>query len=398
MAIGVQSAPPAPPRKRPTSKRGATVAPPHQMSAWRGTLIILLAFCMVGIVPLVIVAEATGHLAFPSFSLPLSNPFSATTPTPTDAPDLALPRDAWVTRSVDVLPHPGQGAALATLAPAFPVRLLQHQRVGNTLWSRIEWTGPVHSMDGAGWVPNNLLDSNGHTGAILGDLGALSPALRQAVSPYARQFSAVVYIPSQRRLYNAGGMDNSLTLGTGFRPMLLSALYGEAEAKHTSVSLMDALLISHSDASGTPRIYQQLGGASGLSTYLGNHAIAGFQTDPTWSACQATPRAMMTFYAQLAGNLLTKADTTSVVSILSLADAATTSNLTASWARTAGNLLVVGVAPTGNTWTVSVAGILNPPNGPQVIVVAVATGQSSSDGATPAMKAFYQQLTSQLAG
>lgn len=391
MATGTKSAPPAPQQKRRTTKPSRADAPPHQMAAWKAFLLILVMFCVVGIIPLAIVAQATGRL---KLALPPSLTFfSASSPTPTDAPDLALPRDAWVARSVDVLPGPAQGAPLATLAPAFPVRLLQHQRVGDTVWSRVEWTGPVSGTGGEGWVPDGSIVSSGHTSAILGDLGALAPSLRQAVAPYAKQFSAVVYIPSQNRLYSAGTPDGVFALGAGFRPMLLSALYAGAEAHNQSVSLTDALALSHGDLLATPGIYQRLGGANGLSLYLSSRSISGIQAAPVWTACHATPRALMDFYTQLAGDLLQAKDRASVISILSLADAPTTTNLAAAWARTAGNLLVAGVAPTDSTFTVSVAGILNPPKGPQMIVVAVATGQSSTDAALQVMKTFYTQLT-----
>ena len=398
MASGVRHAPPAPPQKRPTPKPSSADAPPHQMATWRASAIILLAFFLVGIIPVGIVAHATGQ---PRFTLPSSiTLFAGATSTaiPTDAPDLALPRDAWATRSVDVLPNPAQGTALATLAADFPVKVLQHQRVGNTIWSRVEWTGPVNGTGGAGWVPDTALISYGTTGAILGDLGALAPTLRQAVAPYAKQFTAAVYIPSQNRLYSAGAVDDVFALGTGLRPMLLSALFSGAQAQNQSVSLTDELSLSHGDANGTLRIYQQLGGANSLSLYLSSHNIAGFQTAPVWTACYTTTRAMTDYYAQLAGALLPAKARSSTISILSLADAPTTTNLVLSWARAAGNLLVVGIAPTDNTFTVSVAGILSPKNGPQMIVVAVATAQPSTDAALQTMKAFYTPLTTMFAG
>ncbi len=367
------------------------------MVVWKATLLVLLAFCLAGAIPTGIVAYATGHLNLAPSSL-VALLARSSTPTPTDAPDLALPRDAWVTRSVDVLPNPAKGAALATLAPAFPVRLLQHQRVGNTIWSRIQWDGPVSGAGGAGWVPDGMLVSYGQTGAILGDLGALAPTLRQAVAPAGKQFSAMVYIPSQNRIYTQGAPDNPFALGSGFRAMLLSALYAGAEAHNQSVNLTDALSLSHGDANTTLRIYQQLGGASGLSLYLSSKSIQGFQTAPVWTASQATPRAMITFYTQLAGDLLQAKNHSAVISVLALADAPTTTNLVAPWARAAGNLLVAGIAPTDNTFTVSVAGVLSPAKGPQVIVMAVATGQSSTDAALQAMKAFYLPLTTLFAG
>ncbi|HET9980625.1 MAG TPA: hypothetical protein VFQ32_09280 [Ktedonobacterales bacterium] len=367
--------------------------PPHQMSAWKASLLILMAFCLAGVIPLAILASVTDHfgLTLPSTFAPFAGFSSA--PTSTDAPDLALPRDSWTTRTVDVLPRAGQGAAVATLAPGFPVKLLQHQRVGNTLWSRIEWDGPVTGAGGAGWAPDSAFVAYGQTGAIFGDLGALAPSLREAVAPAGKSFAAAVYIPSQDRLYNAGSLDGVFALGTGVRPMLLSALFAGAESDNKPVSLTDELPLSHGDANTATRIYQQLGGATGLSVYLSSHSVAGFQFAPLWTACHATPRATVDFYTQLAGDLLNTKDRASVISILSLADAASTSKLAASWAGAAGNLLVVGVAPTDNTFTVSVAGILNPPQGPQLIVAAVATNQPSTDAALQIMKSFYTPLT-----
>jgi hypothetical protein len=392
MATGLKSGPPASKQKRAATKPSSADAPPHEMGAWRAMLVILLAFCLVGAIPFGIVVYASGRLNLnPSSFIPLFA--RSSTPTPTDVPDLALPRDAWVTRTVDVLPNPAKGTALATLAPAFPVRLLEHQRVGNTIWSRVEWSGPVDGAGGAGWVPDGMLISYGETGAILGDLGALAPSLRQAVAPAGKQFSVMVYIPSQNRLYTQGAPDGPFALGTGFRAMLLSALYAGAEAQNKSVNLSDALSLSHGEATATPRLYQQLGGASGLSLYLSSKSVLGLQTSPTWTACHATPRTMIDFYTQLAGTLLRAKDRSAVMSVLALADAPLTTNLAAPWARSAGNLLVVGIAPTDNTFTVSVAGVLNPAKGPQIVVIAVATSQSSTDAALQAMKAFYTPLT-----
>ncbi|HEY7342656.1 MAG TPA: hypothetical protein VH591_17405 [Ktedonobacterales bacterium] len=397
MATGLKGDSPASKQKRAATKPSSADAPPHQMLFWKGTLLLLLAFCLTGIVPVAIVAYAAGplNLTPSSFAALFPQPKA---PTPTDVPDLALPRDAWVTQSVNVLPDPARGSALATLAPAFPVRLLEHKRVGNTIWSRVEWSGPVAGTGGEGWVPDGLLISYGATGAILGDLGALAPSLRQAVAPAGKQFAAMVYIPSQNRLYTQGAPDGFFALGTGLRPMQLSALYSGAEAQNKAVSLTDALALSHGDATVTPRIYQQLGGAAGLSLYLSSKSVQGIQTAPTWAACHATPRALIDFYTQLAGDLLQAKDRSAVYSVLALADAPTTTNLVAPWARAAGNLLVVGIAPTDATFTVSVAGVLNPAKGPQVIVMAVATAQSSTDAAFQAMKAFYTPLTTLFGG
>ena len=399
MATGVNSAPPAAPRKRtskpatPARASGAPPHPPHQMSAWKGVLLILLAFCVTGIIPLGILTRVTDHF---SLTLPANfAPFAglASAPTPTDAPDLALPRDSWTTRSVDVLPRAGQGAAVARLAPGFPVRLLQHQRVGATLWSRIEWAGPVKGTGGAGWAPDAAFVAYGRTGAVLGDLGALAPSLREAIAPGGKNFAAAIYIPSQNRLYNAGSLDDVYALGTGVRPVLLSTLFAGAEASNKPVSVTDELVVAQGVADQTTRIYQQLGGAASLSAYLTSHSVSGFQFAPTWTACHATPRAAIDFYTQLAGDLLQTKNRAAVVSILSLADAPSTSKLTASWAGAAGNLLVMGVAPTDATFTVSVAGILNPPQWPPLIVVAVATIQPSTEAALQVMKSFYAPLT-----
>ena len=79
------------------------------MATWRASAIILLAFFLVGIIPVGIVAHATGQ---PSLTLPSSITLfsgAASTATPTDAPDLALPRDAWATQLGECVAQPSAG-------------------------------------------------------------------------------------------------------------------------------------------------------------------------------------------------------------------------------------------------------------------------------------------------
>src|SRR5437879_4016422 len=77
---------------------------------WRAAVLILLAFAVTGVVPVALAGEVAGAW---TVHLPGAPSFAQAAPAPTFAPDLALPRQAWVASSVSVLPRPGAGSPIA---------------------------------------------------------------------------------------------------------------------------------------------------------------------------------------------------------------------------------------------------------------------------------------------
>src|SRR5258708_30003722 len=106
--VAVRSAPP---------NRAAGTARAPMLAWWRVALLILLACAVLGVVPVMLAGEFVGAW---TVRLPGAPSFAPATPAPTFAPDLALPRQAWVASRVTALPLPGAGAAVAALDPGLP--------------------------------------------------------------------------------------------------------------------------------------------------------------------------------------------------------------------------------------------------------------------------------------
>ncbi|MGH2514232.1 MAG: hypothetical protein ACRDHP_01115 [Ktedonobacterales bacterium] len=385
-------------------QRGAVLAPErsappeglHPLAWWRAALLIMCAFAVLGAVPAVLSGDVLGawHLGgFGSVLPPLA-------PTATPAPDLALPRQAWIAIEARVLPQPGAGASLALLEPGFPVTLTEHARSGEGSWSHIQWGGPSTNAGGSGWVPDGALVGYDSSAQALGDLGALAPALGSSVAAYQGRFAAALYFPDSGQLYRANA-DTSVTLGDAFRPILLAAAFAAAEGQHSAAPATGASSLVAQVATGSAvapaTLYEQLGDAHGLLGFLAAAGITGIQPAPLdWAAARGTPNALLQFYALLAtGSLLTNADRASLLALLAHAITSSANSPLNAQALGSGFLLAASGGSSGSA-TLLASGIIASSGGPRYVAVVALTGQASPAAAQAAVTAFFERLTAVL--
>lgn len=385
--------------ERPAHAPGAPAAG-GPLPWWQASLLIFLAFCLLGAIPAALAGNFTG-----SWSLRLPGApqvYTTADPTATPAPDLALPRQAWIAAHVAAIAEPGSGSPIATLDAGFPVILLKHALVAGSSWSNIQWDGPVSGTGGSGWVPDSALVSYGGASHPIGDLGALAPALAQALAPYASQLAVSLYFPDSGRLYRARD-GQPFVLGGGFSAVLLADSFATAAAHKqpppATSATSQAALVAGTDAPSGATLYSQLGAASGVAAYLQGIGVSGIQPAANdWSSAQATPAAMLRFYDTLAdGGILAAPDRDAVVSLLAKSNAPATARLLDPSSLQAGSVLVVGAAQAGSQWTLSACGVVRPVHGPRYIVAAVVTGQPSQAAAQQALSLFYGRLSALLA-
>jgi len=371
-------------------------ASPRSRAWWSAALLIFCAFAVLGAVPAVLSGDLLGVWRLGGFGSAVPPP----APTATPAPDLALPRQAWIAVAAHVLPQPGNGASLALLEPGFPVTLTAHHHGNGASWSRIQWGGPTSNAGGTGWVPDGALVGYDSGARPLGDLGALSPALGGAVAGYKGNFAAAVYFPDTGQLYRANA-DQPVTLGDAFRPILLAAAFAAAERQHVAAPTTNATSlvarVATGDAVATATLYEQLGDAPGTIRFLATAGITGIAPAPLdWAASRGTPTALLQLYTLLAtGSLLNDADRASMLALLAHASAATGSLLDAQ--TLGGGFLVNAPTTTGGSAALLVSGIVAPSGGPRYVVAVTITGQSSPTAAREALAAFFQRLTAVLA-
>ncbi len=381
---------PAHAEKAPTRNPGHPGLPAAWWQAW---ILVLALVIVTGAVPVTLAGNALGLWDVHLPGTPQLAGQAARAPA-----DLALPRQAWIATRTSVSPSPGGGTPAATLDPGFPVTLTEHAQAGGSSWSHIRWAGPTKATGGSGWVPDGAVVSYGAGGRAIGDLGALSPTLSAATRSDGSAFMVAIYFPDSGQLYRVNN-DQSFALGDGFRAVLLTALYAQAESRHVAAPSTAAgsqsAQVAAGDGTGAAATYAQAGGASGISTYLRTLGLSGIQPAQTdWASAQASPSGMLAFYAALAsGSVLNAADTVAVETQLTIGATLGASDVLGGSTAGTGGTLVVGSAQSSGGWTVSACGIVIPALGPRYVVAAVARNQTTRSQAQAVLSAFFAGLT-----
>lgn len=382
--VAVQSAP---------ATAGANpIATKRRSPWWRTTLLLLLAFALVGAVPILLIGQLEGawrlHLPGTPDYHHVTSPFTFTD---------ATPRQAWIAVTTQVYSAPGQTAAIATLEPGFPVVVTAHTTNRGALWSHIVWQGPTASTGGNGWALGSATVAYGDGSRAIGDLGALSPALGHWASPYSARLAVALYFVDGGQLYHSNPT-RSFALGSGVSPILLADLYatGEAKGAAPAPSLLSALANRSpvTDAVVPPSVYRQLGGGAGVSAFLAGATVTGVTPGvQNWDEASATPDGMLQFYAALAnGNLLTQGDRSALNTLLQQANSATTATLLGAAKAPVGSFLIQTALSTQAGWDVSACGVVRLPSGSSVVVAIAATAQQTQQSGGALLSGFLAQF------
>lgn len=373
----------------------AGAAPPRAARApsfWRTLLLILLAFLLLGAVPILLLGQLEGVWWV---HLPGSPDYHHATATPARGYTDNLPRQAWIAITTQIFAQPGQTAAIAMLEPGFPVVVTAHTSVHGALWSHVVWQGPSATTGANGWTLDNSMVGFGGGARPIGDLGALSPALGKWAAPYSAQLSAVLYFVDSGQLYHLNPT-HPFALDAGFSSALLADLYASGEARKSppTSAEVSALAVRSplSDGLVLPSIYHQLGGASGVSTFLSQAAITGIAPAESWTGAQATPSGMIQLYAALeTDSLLTRDDDSALRTALQQANAGATATLLGGHSLPSGGYLVRAEARTSAGWVASACGVLRLPIGRLVMAVAVRS-PASQQASDATLTGFFAQV------
>lgn len=359
---------------------------------WRTFLLILLAFLLLGAVPILLLGQLEGVWWV---HIPGSPDYHHATATPARAYTDTLPRQAWIAVTTQIFPQPGQTPAIATLEPGFPVTVTAHATKRGALWSHVVWKGPSASTGADGWTLDSVMVGYGGDSRPIGDLGALSPALGKWAAPYSAQISVALYFVDTGQLYHLNPT-RSFALGSGFSSVLLLDLYAIAEAQKSAPSPpeVNALAIRSAVTDGfvPPTAYRQLGGASGVTAFLSGAGISGISPAAGWTDAQATPSGMAQLYAALeTDSLLSQGDGAALVKTLQQANDSATATLLGLPAAPAESYLIRADVQTPAGWDASACGALRLPAGRLVVAVA-AQSQPSRQAGDIVLTNFFAQV------
>ena len=369
----------------------------QRLQVWWRVPLLLVTFCLVGIVPL-----ALTHQMLPTWHADLPPiPALVLSQSPTATPDRSLPHAAWTIATTRVQAHPGAGqVSIASFEAGFPVTVLSYQQSGATDWAHIRWHGPTNSSGGSGWVVDNALVAFESDARPIGDLGALSPALGQAMAHYRDSLSAAIYFPESGQMYRVN-QDTPFAMGDGFRSVVLLAWLAKSESlSNPPVAIpLKAQVIAAGDQQVLPQVYSQAGSAPGISTYLTDLGVSSIQPGADWLSAQATATAMVQFYLALEKNpgLNSFDHTLALTQLASAPTSPSTADISAAVNVNATSVLVSGMAHSANGWTLNAAGIVTPHNGPRYIVATAIRGQPSQDAAATVLVVFFHQIATLVA-
>jgi hypothetical protein len=354
-------------------------------------------FAVVGTAPLAVVGRVFNLWRLPDLAghIPLLAALVAT-PTP---PDLALPRSAWVAAPLGVHTSPASGNVVAHLDPGFPVFLTAHEQASGVLWDHVTWEGPTPAAGGHGWVRDSFLTSVGGSGPAVGDAGALSPSLANALAPLEPRIALAVYYPAVRQLYLADA-SQSCPLGNGARTFLLAALLAQSTGSALPSADTERRLAA-GDATTASSVYARIGGSAGLAGFLSQMGLVDAVPDAAaWTQIQATPRVLDQFYTMLAGltpspNLggLDRAGRARVLALVSGdPDGLTLAALGGSSASGVHVTLVVGAAQEHDGWTINAAGVLTARTGLTYVAAVCLRAQPTRISGEQALHSVFAQL------
>jgi hypothetical protein len=390
---------------RPSTAVASAKQPPpsygflHVLRTLRTLVLLVLAVTLLGVTP-----AALAGTFFGLWRLPFLPAASHPTVAATTAPDLALPRPAWVAIRVAVLDAPAGQTQVASLEPGFPVTLIEDRQAAGALWTHIRWTGPTQAAGGTGWAPAAAFSSFGAGAAPIGDMAAFSPALARALAPAGPHVAAALYFPDSGFLYHANA-DQPFALGDGLRAFLLVASLAHAEATHTAPpSLFSLAQLETPDPNIAAATYKQLGDAEGLSSFLAGIGVAGVQPAPgDWMGAQAPVNSVLAFYdALFSGRALNDGDRSLTYFFFTqhtnTADNALATAIGGAKPLGGAGPLIAAAKQQQSGWTVSAVGIAEPASGLRYLVVAVARDLPTQDAAQTLLASFFQQLAPLVAG
>jgi hypothetical protein len=217
---------------------------------------------------------------------------------------------------------------------------------------------------------------------------------------YKDSLSAAFYFPDSGQMYRVN-QDTPFALSDGFRSVVLLTWLAKSESlSNPPVAIpLKAQVIAAGDQQVLPQVYSQVGGASGISTYLADIGVSAIQPGADWLSAQATATAMVQFYLALETNpgLSSSNRTLALTQLASAPTSPSTADIGVAVNVNATSVLVSGAIHTAYGWTLNAAGIVTPHNGPQYIVAIAIRDQPSQDAAAKALVVFFQHIATLVA-
>ena len=227
---------------------------------------------------------------------------------------LAASTHAWVTTDAILRQAPNTTSAVqAHVGMRFPLLLAGGSRwVNGTLWYQAAWHAP-HTQH-TGWIPAAAVGFvTPDSGPARASFDALDPALAAYLAGYGGQVGVVAYDVTRNvyYTYNENGVFiTASSVKVAIMVALLTQVESQGRAPNSDELYWLTLMIEHSDNEAAQILYERVGDAGGMQTFLAKIGVNGLSPTPfAWGWSHITPSAMVQLLTMLnAGQILTPAD------------------------------------------------------------------------------------------
>ncbi|HEY4034682.1 MAG TPA: serine hydrolase [Ktedonobacteraceae bacterium] len=234
---------------------------------------------------------------------------------------IAKTTPAWVLMDdTGIYATPVSFPAIARVSQHTPVFLTGYwQIVNKTNWVQVMWHTGTQSH--TGWIQANSLTKQSFSGISSASIGMLSARLQGYLTSLGSSVGVAVYIPSTNQYYLYNASQEFPTASSIKIPIMLTLLYQVEQQKRSlldnEAQLLQAMIES-SDNDAAESLYQEIGAAAGMNSFLSSHGLSGIVPDPnTWGTSTASPQAMVHLLATLsAGELLSMKGTSYALSLM----------------------------------------------------------------------------------
>ncbi len=231
-------------------------------------------------------------------------------------PDVALVNGGsiWSLGDMALLNAPATGQAAVHIGQGFPLTLLGDGAWNaGTLWYHVQWQAPKTS--GAGWAPaSGLTFTPPGSDPAWASFDVLSPDLEEYLVNQGNDVAAVAYDVTRGRYYSYNKDGRSIT-GSSMKVVIMLTLLNMTESQgrepnDTEMALLTTMIENSNNDAASTLYYNEIGGASGVNSYLNKIGITGLDPGPNaWGDSTISPLVMTHVLTLLyEGKVLTQQD------------------------------------------------------------------------------------------
>ncbi len=227
--------------------------------------------------------------------LSIGNDYLRTFGLPTIKLDTA--KAVWLQSDTAILDHPGTGHEIAHIGQNFPLQLLGNTLwFGGKLWYNVRWSTSKTTY--TGWVDANAITFTlPRSGPAKASLDAVLPDISTYLQGIGTNVGVVLYDVTRDTYYTYNSSTQFIVASSMKVPIMLTFLdtvEQQGREPNDNENGLLTTMIENSNNDSASALFDAVGGAEGIATYMQKIGIDGLSPDQdSWGYSVITPQAMV---------------------------------------------------------------------------------------------------------